>query len=152
VLPSSDGACFINKLKKIHTYIHTHTYICHFYIYNRPAVAIRIFLLRVTQYGTKERTHKEAKSSLPAGNPLSVRISYPIYKGKVCVCYHYLSNFPAVCWFSVHRPQQPENFAPFNTRKTGRIRKKNSFSIKESSILNSTAHAITQTNPHLSFL
>ena len=85
----------------------------HFLIYNKPAVAFRICLLRVPQYGTKGRTHKEAKCSLLTGNPSSVRISYLIHKITVCVCYHYLSNFLAVCWFSVHRPQQPENLVPF---------------------------------------
>lgn len=88
-------------------------HICHFIIYNRPEVAFRICLLRVPQYGNKERINKEAKCSLLAGNPSSVRISYLIHKSTVCVCYHYLSNFPAVCWFSVHRPQQPATLLPF---------------------------------------
>jgi hypothetical protein len=42
-----------------------------------PAVAF-IICLHVPQHGTKERTHKEVKCRLLAGNPSSVRISHLI--------------------------------------------------------------------------
>jgi hypothetical protein len=47
--------------------------------YNRPAVAFRI-CLHVPRYETKERTHKEAKCRLLAGNPSYVRFSHLMRK------------------------------------------------------------------------